>query len=87
MPLIQLLQDSNRTELTIPNQKHGCVARDQAAHIEQQGQLFMSRAMSLDIFDPRPCNWNGSFAVGNANDQLLVTKTDLGAIYNQADLT
>ena len=80
VPAIELLQNGDRTEFTVANQENRGAWGDQTAHIGQQSQLFVARAMSFDMLDPSPGNGNRTFAVGHADDQQLMLGTNLGAI-------
>ncbi len=84
---VQLSQDWDRAKFTVAHQENGRSSRDQSAHIGQQGQLFASTAVSSDILDPGPGDGDRPFAVGQTNDQQLMSETDLGAVHNQADFT
>src|SRR5210317_2209290 len=56
-------------------------------NIRQQCQMLSGSAMPFDMLDPSPCNRNSSFSIWQTHDQQLMSKTDLGTIYNQTDFT
>src|SRR4030066_78547 len=87
MPLIQLSQDRHRAKFAVADHENGCSTGDQLANIRQQSQLFLSPAVSSDLFDPGPDNGDGSFSVSQADHQQLMTKTNLSAIPDQANFS
>ena len=87
MPLIQLSQDGHRAKFAISDQKDGCPNRDQAANVSQQGDLLDRTAVSSNMFDPGSGDGDCSFAIRQTDDQQLMSKANLGAIYNQTDLS
>ncbi len=87
MPAFQLSEYADSTKFTVTDQENGCSSRDQAAYIGQQSQLLASTAVSADMRDPGPGDRDGSFAVGQTDDQQLMSGANLGAIDDQADLT
>ena len=86
MPAFQLSEYAYSTEFTVTDQENGCSSRDQAAYISQQSQLLASTAVPADMRDPGPGDRDGSFAVGQTDDQQLMSGANLGAIDDQADL-
>jgi hypothetical protein len=86
MPTFELPQDGHSAEFTVADQENCRSSRDQAAHIGQQSQLLDSAAMPSDMRDPSPSDRDRSFAVGQTDNQQLMSAADLGAIYNQSDL-
>src|SRR4030066_1749672 len=87
MPLVQLAQDCYRAKFAVADHENGCPAGDQLMNIGQHGQVFPTSTMSFDLPDPGPGNRNGSFSVSKTDHQQLMTKTDLGAVYDQADFS
>jgi site-specific DNA recombinase len=86
-PLIELTQDCHSTKFTVSYQENGRFGGDQLANIGQQGQLLISATVPADVFDPSPGNGNGSFSVGQTDDQQLMSKSDLSTIHDQTDLS
>jgi hypothetical protein len=87
MPLVQLSQDRHRAKFAVADHENGCPAGDQLAHIGQQGQVFPASTVSFDLPDPGSGNRNGSSSVRKTDHQQLMTKTDLGAVNDQADFS
>jgi hypothetical protein len=87
LPGIQLTQDFHRSKFGIANQKHRRSFRKQFANIGQQSQLLSSSTMPANMFGPCPGNWNGTLPIGQADDQQLMSKSNLCSIENQTDLS
>jgi hypothetical protein len=87
MPSIQLTQDRHRAKFAVSDQENSCSARDQLTDISQQSQLLTVTAVSFDMFDPGPGNRDGPFSICQTNDQQLMPKANLGAIYDQPDFS
>ncbi len=87
MPTFQLSEYADSTKFTVTDQENRRSSRDQAAYISQQSQLLASTAVSTDVRDPGPGNRDSSFAVGQTDDQQLMSGANLGTIDDQTDLT
>jgi hypothetical protein len=85
MPLILLAQDRHSSKFAVPYEKHNRLSGDQLTHLRQQSQVFVRTTVSSNMFDPGPGDGNGSFSIGQAYDQKLMPKADLGVIHDQSD--
>ena len=87
MPSIQLAQDCHRAKFAVSDQKNSCSCGDQLAHIGQQSQMLSGSTVSFDVLDPGPGNRDGPFPIGQTDNQQLMSKANLGAIYDQTDFS
>ena len=86
-PAIQLAQDFYRPKFGVANQKNRSSFREQLANIGKQSQLLPGSTMPSDMFDPSPGNRNAALPIGQADDQQLVSKTNLRPIHDQTNLS
>jgi len=86
-PLIQLPQDRDRAKFAVSNEKNSRLFRQQAATLPQKRELLSGTRVAANIFDPAPGDGYGPLAISQGHHQELMTKTNLGAIHDQSDLT
>jgi hypothetical protein len=87
IPLVHLPQDGHRAKFAVSDQKNSRSSRNQSTYIGQQSQMFVGAAVTFDVFDPGPGDRDSSFPIGQAYDQQLMAKANLGAVYDQADFS
>jgi hypothetical protein len=81
-----LSQNQDRTKFTVTHQENGGFGWDQTASIGQQSQLLERTAVPANVRDPDPGDRDGSFAVGQSDNQQLMSDADLAAVHDQTDL-
>ncbi len=86
VPSFQLLQHFYRPKFAVTDQQDGDSLWKKASNVGQQSQLSLWCAMSSNLPDPCPGDWNSTFPVSQTDYQQLMGKADFGSIHNQTNL-